>query len=373
VPQQKSFLHTEPHHDDIMLGYLPKVMRAVRSVTNTHHFICLTSGFNSVSNAFLRKRVDFALQFLKTPKMKQMFAEGYLMDDVCRRRDVWKFLDGIANEEDIVREEGCARRFLRDIAAIYGDKTEADLEARLLDLTSYLENQYAGAKDVNNVQILKGACREFEAECLWGHVGWANPNISHLRLGFYTSDIFAPEPTHDRDVLPVLNYLRKCRPNIVSVALDPEASGPDTHYKVLQACTGALVAFQKEEPELCKTMRIWGYRNVWYRFETFEVNEIIPCSMMGIKSVEDMFMTAFESQKEAEFPSPELDGPFSKLARRVWVHQYEVVKTCLGREWFQEHSSPLIRATRGLVFMRDMTLDDLLQASRAIKERQETV
>ena len=57
---------------------------------------------------------------------------------------------------------------------------------------------------MKEVQILKGACREFEAECVWGYIGWQLPNISHLRLGFYTADIFAPEPTQQRDVLPVL-------------------------------------------------------------------------------------------------------------------------------------------------------------------------
>ena len=57
---------------------------------------------------------------------------------------------------------------------------------------------------MKEVQILKGACREFEAECVWGYIGWQLPNISHLRLGFYTADIFAPEPTQQRDVVPVL-------------------------------------------------------------------------------------------------------------------------------------------------------------------------
>ena len=38
---------------------------------------------------------------------------------------------------------------------------------------------------------------------------------------------------------PVLDLLEEVRPNVVSCALDPEASGPDTHYKVLQAISEA--------------------------------------------------------------------------------------------------------------------------------------
>ena len=41
------FLHTEPHHDDLMLGYLPHIVRHVRSPSNTHYFSCMTGGFTS--------------------------------------------------------------------------------------------------------------------------------------------------------------------------------------------------------------------------------------------------------------------------------------------------------------------------------------
>merc|ERR1712167_286286 len=114
------------------------------------------------------------------------------------------------------------------------------IHERVRQLRAYFNAQYAGQKDNSQVQLLKGSCREFEAECVWGHIGWQLPNISHLRLGFYTSEIWDPEPTHQRDVAPVLKLLKDIQPDIVTVALDPEASGPDTHYKVLQAVTAAV-------------------------------------------------------------------------------------------------------------------------------------
>merc|ERR1719453_1744118 len=160
-----------------------------------------------------------------------------------RRRDVWKFLDGVAAADDELRGEGAARRLVFNICEIFGDVAEADgaqLKRRVASLRQYFANQYAGQKDTKEIQLLKGSCREFEAECVWGYVGWQLPNISHLRLGFYTADIFAPEPTHDRDVAPILSLMKDVQPEVISVALDPEASGPDTHYKVLQAVTAAL-------------------------------------------------------------------------------------------------------------------------------------
>merc|ERR1711957_192839 len=96
-----------------------------------------------------------------------------------------------------------------------------------------------------------------------GYVGWQIPNVSHLRMGFYTADIFAPEPTHNRDVAPILDLMKEVKPDIISVALDPEASGPDTHYKVLQAVTAAVE--QHVVTDGCSPdMTIWGYRNVWF-------------------------------------------------------------------------------------------------------------
>ncbi|HGJ64183.1 TPA: glucosamine-6-phosphate isomerase, partial [bacterium] len=58
------FYHTGPHHDDIMLGLLPYIHRMLRDETNTAHFAVMTSGFNAVTNAFLKKILDDVLYFL---------------------------------------------------------------------------------------------------------------------------------------------------------------------------------------------------------------------------------------------------------------------------------------------------------------------
>ncbi|NIT57297.1 MAG: hypothetical protein GWN00_14000, partial [Aliifodinibius sp.] len=65
-------------------------------------------------------------------------------------------------------------------------------------------------------------------------------------------------PTVERDVLPVFETVRKVNPDIISVALDPEASGPDTHYKVLQIVTEAIRMFEKESGRT--DLEILGYR-----------------------------------------------------------------------------------------------------------------
>ena len=88
-------------------------------------------------------------------------------------------------------------------------------------------------------------------------------SVIHSRLGFYQGDIFTEEPEVDRDVIPILETLRRLKPSIVTVALDPEGSGPDTHYKVLQAIASALKLYQQEEPEAqtadgSTTLKFWA-------------------------------------------------------------------------------------------------------------------
>jgi len=83
---------------------------------------------------------------------------------------------------------------------------------------------------------------------------------------------------------------------------------------------------------------------------------------------DDAFMNAFITQKDASFPSYEYDGPFSLLAQRVQVEQYRKIKTCLGREWFHNHPSAMIRAARGLVFLREMSPDEFFQSCRELRQ-----
>jgi glucosamine-6-phosphate deaminase len=361
------FLHTEPHHDDLMLGYLPHIVRHTRDASNTHYFACLTGGFTAVTNRLILGYVQQLATRLDSDEFGQLLTAGYFEPDSLegRNRDVWQYLDGVAAASEDARDEGAARRFLRNLIANYGDSSRDAVRTRLQSLRTYFASRHPGQKDSDDVQRLKSMCREWEAECIWGYFGWDCAHILHLRLGFYTGDIFTPEPTVEKDVLPVIQLLASTAPDVVSVALDPEASGPDTHYKVLQSIAEAL---RRHESATGRSdIRVWGYRNVWYRFHPSEANIFVPVSLNMFAIMHNAFMNSFVSQKDASFPSPEHDGPFSELAQRVQVDQYEKIKVCLGREWFHEHPSALIRGTRGLVYLNEMELSTFYERSRQLK------
>lgn len=367
------FLHTEPHHDDIMLGYLPAVVRHVRSATNKHWFATFTSGFTAVTNQFVMRQLALLKKFIHTPYFSQLYKEKYFLPGNMngRNRDIWRYLDGVAANNKDFTEEAIARRMLRILMEVFDESDIIRIEKKIKELEEYFNTAYPGQKDYSHIQKLKGMLREWEVECLWGYFGWSCENVISMRLGFYKGEIFTEEPTIDRDVTPTIELLHKINPDLVTMALDPEASGPDTHYKVLQAITEAIKTYTAEHPD--KGMKIWGYRNVWYRFHPSEANVFVPVSLNMFAVMENSFLNTFNSQKEASFPSYEHDGPFNELAQKIQIEQYQTLKTVLGRDWFYNHPSPLIRATRGLVFLKEMTPTELFEHSRTLKQSTENM
>jgi len=373
LPTGKRFLHTEPHHDDIMLGYMPMVVRTIRDHSNTHHFATLTSGFTSVTNQYMLSLCRQMKRTLDEDRFgfSELMESGYFSPDAERFEDydVLRYLDGIAAADEELKLEGTMRRLLRNLITVFDELEPRDLGERVEELINYFETQYPGKKDLSHIQTLKGMVREWESACLWGYFGWDSRSVEDLRLGFYTGDIFTPEPQVGRDVAPVLELLRRVEPDYVTVAFDPEGSGPDTHYKVMQAIAEALRQYQEESGR--DDIAVLGYRNVWYRFHPAEATHFVPVSLNMLTLQHYSFMNTYISQREASFPSYEHQGPFSELSQKIQVGQYEMLATCLGREYFYEHPSALIRATRGFVFVCTMSTEEFFQHSRELKRRAE--
>jgi glucosamine-6-phosphate deaminase len=367
----KRFLHTEPHQDDVMLGYLSFIYHLVRDPGNKHHFANLTSGFTSVTNPYFLSIVLKLKEHLTRDSFLRLFQEGYfgVQHEKSRMEDVYLFLDGCAGRSLEKKDEAEARRLARNLMEVYRTRDTAAISLKVKELEEYLSTQYPGAKDPPEIQTLKGSLREWEAELLWAYFGIEAGDVHALRLGFYQGDIFSEEPQVNRDVLPIFDLLKKTKPDIVSVAFDPEASGPDTHYKALQAVAEAVRMYNRESGGAA--MRIWGYRNVWYRFKPAEADFMVPVSLNTLSLLHTAFMNCFGSQRAASFPSYEYDGPFSELAQKIQVKQYAMIKTCLGRDFFLKHPHPRLRAARGMIFLKDMDLPRFFNKVRELKKATE--
>ncbi|MFN2396328.1 MAG: hypothetical protein ABR597_11635 [Bacteroidales bacterium] len=362
------FLHTGPHHDDIMLGILPFITKHISEPSNKFKFAILTSGFTAVTNRFVidllddtKKLTDKGLiQMIHYP---DFFDVGYKLKS---DKDVYHYLNNVASGNAEERRRGVCHRIVRALVNIYNVKDIEHLRDTLNEVIVILRRSYDGEKNPPEIQQLKGMIREFEEELVWAHFGIQVKNVEHLRLGFYKGDIFTEQPKLGRDVEPVLKLLKEVRPTVLSLTFDPEGSGPDTHYKVLQATAEALRLWKQEED--LSQLRIWGYRNVWYRFNPAEANIIFPVSLNAMAEMNDSFSSCYVSQVDASFPSYELNGKFSSLAQKIWVEQLKDVQLLLGKNYFYLNEDPRIRACHGLVYLKEMTVDEFLSHARELKE-----
>ncbi|RMD49895.1 MAG: glucosamine-6-phosphate deaminase [Ignavibacteria bacterium] len=371
--EHERFLHTAPHHDDIMLGYLPYINHLVRTPYNKHHFVYLTSGFTAVTNMYMLSLMEDLKQFMDSGYFQKRFTQNYFDPNFIngRNRDVNLYLDGIAQHSRTLKTEAISRRVLRNLIEIYEEDNVTYLKDRVDELINYFKTQYPGKKDITHVQKLKGMMREWEVEVLWGYFGFSVEDVSHLRLGFYQGDIFTENPTLERDVMPIYQLIKKIKPTVLTVALDPEGSGPDTHYKVLQAITEALRLYEKDAD--VSKLRIWGYRNVWYRFHPAEANLYVPVSLNSFSILDNSFKYSFGSQRNASFPSYEYDGPFSRLAQIVQTDQYRIIRSCLGKGYFLNNKMPRVRAAKGMVFLKELTLKEFYKHSARLKKLTENI
>ncbi len=367
----ETFLHTGPHHDDIMLGFLPYIVHLVRSPHNKHLFANMTSGFTSVTNAYVKEVLLKTRTFLDADRIQMVhypdfFEKGYALKT---DKDIYHYLDRIADNNIEGQARGLSHRVVRALVDIYELKTREELSRKIEEILAYLAGCYDGEKNIPPIQKLKGMIREFEEELVWAHYGVQVKDVKHLRLGFYSGDIFTEEPEQKRDVEPVLNLIRELKPTVISLALDPEGSGPDTHYKVLQAIAEAVRQWG-EEADLSK-LKIWGYRNVWYRFDPAEADIIVPVSLNSMAMLRDTFLNCYLSQKDASFPSYELDGPFCDLTQKIWVEQHQLMELVLGKDYWYRNEHPRLRATHGLVFLRELTAEEFMSEARRLEKSME--
>ena len=382
--------HTGPHHDDIMLGLMPFINRQLRTPTNQVHFAIMTSGYHSVTDEFLQQALEDTLDYLHQGRIQMVlypdfFERGYRFK---QEKDIHHYLDNVARKNPDEMRRGFCHRILRDAVGLWNLKSVEEVEVRF---EAEIERLRKGEPNSPETQKLKGEIREFEEELVWAYAGTSLNHIHHLRLGLYESKSEVPEPVEgptnkepalrraqgpwspyrQRDVDPILNQLRELKPTIITVAIDSEGQGPNTHYKVMQSIAEALRLWS-EEVDLSH-LRIFGYRNVWSTFHPAEANVYVPVSLNALAVFEKAFKDSYLTQYKAEYPNPDFDGPFSELAEQIWVKNYKDIQFILGKDFFYENSHPLIRATHGLIFLKEMDVKGFLalaeEMSKSVGDR----
>lgn len=362
------YYHTGPHHDDIMLGIMPATNRQSRDASNELHFSVLTSGYTAVTNSFLYDTLIHTKDLINQGKIEMVNFPDFFKDGFKYKwdKDIYHYLDSIAAQNVEEKLRGVSHRVVRALVSIWGIKNQDELREVIFEILSVLRNSYDGGKNPPKIQKLKGMIREFEEELVWAHYGIMVKNVHHLRLGFYSG-----ESNYDNDILPILNDFRKYKPTVISLAMDPQGSGPDTHYKVLMAIAKAVEDWSKEED--LSNLRIVGYRNVWFRYNPWDVEVIVPVSLNSLATLDKSFTECYITQVNASFPSYQLDGKFSDLTQRVWVQQHHQIQLLLGKNFFYQNDSPLLRATHGVIYHRELSVEQFLAESQKLGKAMENI
>ncbi|MDX1283671.1 MAG: glucosamine-6-phosphate isomerase [Draconibacterium sp.] len=367
------YYHTGPHHDDIMLGIMPLTNRQSRDASNELHFSVLTSGFTAVTNTFLFDLLVETKDLINKGNIEmidypEFFNDGYLYK---WDKDVYHYLDNIAALDDEEKRRGVCHRVVRAMVSIWKIKDKEELRDVIFEILSSLKGSYDGSKNPPKIQKLKGMIRELEEELVWAHYGIMVKNVHHLRLGFYQGDVFASQPDLKRDVMPIVEEFRKYKPSVISLAMDPQGSGPDTHYKVLQAIARAVEIWNKEEN--LSNLRIIGYRNVWFRYNPWDVEVLVPVSLNSLATLDKSFSECYVTQVNASFPSYQHDGKFSELTQQVWMEQHKQIQLLLGKKFFFQNKSPLLRATHGFVYVRELNVEQFLKEAFKLEKSMEGI
>lgn len=359
--ENKVILHTGPHHDDIMLGIMPLINRQLRPISNDVYFNIMTSGYHSVSDTFMLEVLQDTLTFLDAGRIEMIrypdfFRGGYLLK---QDKDVHHYLDNVARKDNHGMRRGVCHRIVRDMVGIWSIPDKSSLRSQLLN---ELQNLREGNGNNPRLNQLKGKIREFEEELVWAYMGVPVHNVRHLHLGLYNRPDTAFQPDIQTDVVPILEQFRTLKPNIISVVMDSGSIRPDTHFKVLKSITAALQLWN-EETDL-SDVRILAYRNVWSTFHPSEANMYVPVSLNAFAVIEKAFASSYMTQFKAEYPNPNFDGPFSELAESIWVKQLRDIQFLLGKDFFYQNKSALIRATHGMLFLNDYSVEEFLQIVR---------
>ena len=391
-----TILHTAPHHDDILLSYhacLHELLgnrRRQSSQANTdtsnnnpnsepgdvavnhneNHFAYLTSGFNSVPDRYLEGWVegvggsDGSYALLAKSVSNGDLQKPY--DDLLK-----DFVNAVNGKDTI--EQGRIEHviFLRNVAVVFEILHENQdtfmksiQETVELLRTDYLTGQ-TDAELTKKAKLIKGCMRESEVDRVWALSHQKNERVHHLRSKFYMEK---QPPTREDDAVPVANLIQSLQPHWLTVAFDPEGTGPDTHYKVLQiVAEGIRVALERGDISNAIDFVVWGYRNVWFTFTPSEATLLMPVTQADLDLMDDTFMNCFTTQKDASFPSPLYDGPFSAWSRHLQQQQYLDMQTLLGEEYLQSHPDRRVQEAAGFVFVQAMTVDRFLKEVDGLK------
>ncbi len=222
-PQQKRVIIFSPHPDDDIISMGGTFIR-LHEQGHDVHVGYQTSGNIAVSDEFVMRQIDFAVEF-----------DSIFGIDKSMANAIWEN----------------AREFI---------KTKKSYQ-----------------KDADEIREIKGLIRRTEARATCRYVGIKDDNIHFMNLPFYETGLIEKNPPSQADIDITINLIKKVKPHQIFAAGD-FADPHGTHKVCFDVLYEALKHLKAEGDESVKDCRLWLYRGAWAEWDLWDVDMAIPMS-----------------------------------------------------------------------------------------------
>lgn len=222
-PTSKRVIIFSPHPDDDIISMGGTFIRLVEQGHDVHVGY-QTSGNIAVSDEFVMRQIDFAVEF------------DHAFDiDSSRTNKIWK------------------------------------------DAAAFIKTKTPYQKDTPDIRSIKGMIRRTEARATCRYVGVKDENMHFMNLPFYETGLIQKNLPSEEDIQIHIDLIRKVKPHQIFAAGD-FADPHGTHKVCFDVLYTALQRLKAENDESIEACRLWLYKGAWAEWDTWDIDMSIPMS-----------------------------------------------------------------------------------------------
>ncbi len=222
-PKSKRVIIFSPHPDDDIISMGGTFIR-LHEQGHDVHVGYQTSGNIAVSDEFVMRQIDFAVEF-----------DEIFSIDKSRANSIW------------------------------------------IDAREFIKTKKSYQKDTEEIRSIKGMIRRTEARATCRYVGISDENIHFMNLPFYETGLIEKNPPSEEDVKIHMDLIKKIKPHQIFAAGD-FADPHGTHKVCFDIVMEALQRLKAENDPSVAECWLWLYRGAWAEWDLWEVEMAIPMS-----------------------------------------------------------------------------------------------
>ena len=222
-PEKKRILIFSPHPDDDIISMGGTFMRLVQQGHEVH-VAYQTSGNIAVSDEFVMRQIDFAVEF-----------DGFFEIDKSQAGKIWH------------------------------------------NAAEFINSKTPNQKDTHEIRSIKGMIRRTEARATCRYVGIKDHQFHFMNLPFYETGLIEKNPPTDADVQLHIDLIKKIKPHQIFAAGD-FADPHGTHKVCFDVMMSALKKLKFDNDPSIADCNLWLYRGAWAEWDIWDIDMSIPMS-----------------------------------------------------------------------------------------------